>query len=107
MNFSTDQLSYILERKFINLQVGNQALIVCSAIGPNENGAYIPVNDAYIIQWNLSYIPKPTTEELEQWWEVLEDQYNSDPSRIDSDMYKLVNGVEYNRPVPVTVNMDI
>lgn len=106
MNFTLDQLSYVLERKFNNLVVGQDALIGCSSIGPDDRGRFIPQDDAYILQWNVKQIPQPTMEDLDKWWDVLKDQYNSDPSRPDSEMFKMINGNMFTIP-PITINEDI
>ena len=107
MNFTTDQLSYVLERKFIGLVPGRDALLICSADGPDEYGRYTAIADASIVQWNVPYLPKPTDTELETWWNILEAQYQSDPSRIDSAMYKMVNDVGGVIDKQITINTDI
>lgn len=107
MNFTTDQLSYVLERKFTGLVPGRDALLICSADGPDDRGRYTAIADASIVQWNIPYLTKPTDTELAAWWAVLEEQYQSDPSRIDSAMYKLVNSVEQSPDKQITLNLDI
>jgi hypothetical protein len=107
MNFTTDQLSYVLERKFIGLIPGRDALLICTAEGPDDRGRYNAIADASIVQWNIPYIPKPTDEELATWWAILEEQYQSDPSRVDSAMYKMVNDVTNTPDKQITINSDI
>lgn len=102
MDLTLDQLSYVLTRKFDKLELGVDACLVCPAKGPDENGVYTPIPGAYIIWWNVDSIPKPTTEELDSWWEVLKDQYNSDPTRDDSDMSKYLRSQRN-----ITINTDI
>lgn len=107
MNLSTDQLSYILERKYTGLVPGRDALIICSAEGPDEYGRYTAIDDAKIIQWNIPYLPTPTDEELATLWATLEEQYQSDPSREGSAMWKLVNAQPSATLNQITINADI
>lgn len=107
MSFTLDQLSYILERKFNNLIVGQDALIGCTVEGPTDRGLYVPNKDACIHQWNVTNFPQPTTEDLDKWWGVLEDQYESDPERPDSAMFKLIHGENTNALPSITMNEDI
>jgi hypothetical protein len=74
-----DELSYILERKFQNIVI-NKDVIITSNYNPNGNAE----NDAFIFEWNISYIDKPTIEDLNKWWDVLKEQYDADPKMPNS-----------------------
>lgn len=90
-----DQLSYILERKYNNIRIGSDVIIICTTTR-SENGRFLIKNpDACIAEWNINDIPQPTVENIHKWWTILEEQYNSDPSRVDSKMYAYLNKDQY------------
>lgn len=74
-----DELSYILERKFQNIII-NKDVVITS----NYNSGGIVENDAFIFEWNVGYIDKPTIEDLNKWWDVLKEQYDADPKMPNS-----------------------
>lgn len=101
MNLTIDQLTYILQRKFTNIVPGKDFIVSATIADDTKT-----VNtDASIIEWNIDYISKPTDEELSKYWDILKDQYNSDESRVDSEMFKLVYGKQVNKRI--VINEDI
>lgn len=107
MNLTIDQLTYILERKYTNIKVGGDVLIVCTVTRNPEDGTFTPNNDAHIIEWYVPHISKPTVDELANLWDILKDQYNSDPVRPDSEMAIMLRKNEKNGKPKITVNPDI
>ena len=109
MNLTTDQLSYILERKYTNIQIGNDVLIVCT-VTPTETGEFIQSDDAHIIEWRLRNFPQPSEEEIDRIWQLVKDQYNSDPSRSDSEMSNFLRATnktnKTNKPI-IKLNTDL
>lgn len=105
MNLTTDQLSYILERKYQNIKIGQDVLIVCSSC--MENNTLISNPDAFIIEWYLPNIPQPSVQELEITWNNIKDQYNSDPNREDSEMALFLKQRDVKFKPTVIINEDI
>jgi hypothetical protein len=103
---TADQLAYVLERKYVGIRIGVDALVTCTVTMERDEYGELPSNnDGFIAEWNLKDIPKPTVEQIMQWWEILSEQYHSDPQRIDSDMRKFVRSKQ---PKPtITINEDI
>lgn len=103
---TADQLAYVLERKYVGIRIGVDALVTCTVnMERDEYGELPSNNDGFIAEWNLKDIPKPSVEQIMQWWEILSEQYHSDPQRIDSDMRKFVRSKQ---PKPtITINEDI
>lgn len=101
-SITADQLSYILERKFIDSLPGEDYVITESLV--EEDRKLQPAGDAVIAEWFLPDIDKPTTEQIEQWWEKLYDEYHGDPQREDSKMAQFYK--ERNKRT-VTVNEEI
>jgi hypothetical protein len=89
-SLTLDQLSYVLERKYKNIIIGHDAIISCSVNLSDDNRKYIKNPDAEITEWRLLDIDKPSDDLLGELWNKLKDQYNSDPTRVDSDMYKYI-----------------
>lgn len=86
-----DQLVYVLERKYKNIIIGNDLLVVCTSRSSDDGRFMINNDDAHLVRWVIPNIMEPTQEQLEEWWDKLKEQYNSDPTRVDSDMYKIIN----------------
>ena len=107
MHLSLDQLSYILERKYINIDIGVDVQLACTAQPPDEFGNHVLNNDAWITEWKLSYIPKPSYEDLEKWWGVLEEQYHSNPDRPDSQMHKYMHSSRVSKKPTIIINSEI
>ena len=101
MNLTLDQLAYILERKYKNIQFGKDVIITCTVKEDSvENNA-----DATISFWNIDYITKPSEKDIETYWNILKEQYHSDETRIDSDMYKFINSKK--EEIKIEINEDI
>jgi hypothetical protein len=104
---TVDQLIYILERKFHNIRNQIDFIVACHTSHTRINDIFEQIiGDAYILEWRIDYIPQPNTEEISNWWKVLEEQYNSDPTRPDSNMVKYLNSRKANNP-PVVINSSI
>lgn len=107
MELTTDQLTYILERKYTNIRIGSDVMIVCTVQPQMENGSYIQNKDAHIIEWHIPQIPQPTVDEIERLWDILKDQYNSDPARPDSEMYHILRAGSSQGKMKIKVNPDL
>ncbi|PPD55715.1 MAG: hypothetical protein CTY12_00215 [Methylotenera sp.] len=100
-----DQLTYVLERKYINILINTDvsiALDTSHTFGPNGEVQQYE-SDAYIIEWRLD-LEQPTTEQLNQWWNLLKDQYNADPYRPDSEMAAFLKTRAFDYELPIIVN---
>lgn len=83
-----DQLAYILERKFGNISIHHDVIISTHAfISGSSHQPDLMNTDVFIAEWRIEHIPKPSTEQLKEWWNILREQYMADPSRPDSDMF--------------------
>jgi len=104
MQLTADQLSYVLERKYVGLIVGTHVLITGQrATELDEYGDPINLPVGQIAEWNVKNIPQPNEEEIERLWSILEDQYHSDPDRMDSDMHKFMRSRERQK-INITIN---
>lgn len=98
-----DQLSYVLEQRYNNIKIGNDALLACTTTR-SEDGRFLINNpDAVIVEWRINYLEQPTADVLDELWVKLSERYHSDPGRIDSEMYKYLNKKNDTIP-PVTIN---
>ena len=107
MNISLDQLSYVLERKFININVGQDVQLACSAQLPDEYGNIGLNDDAWITEWRIPSIPKPTDDDISSWWDKLKDQYHSNPDRPDSLMNKYMEKNRIVQRPTIMINNEI
>lgn len=98
-----DQLQYIIERKYNNIIFGSDVIIACTLSRSEDGRRLINNQDAFIVEWNINYIEKPSEKDLIALWDKLSEQYHADPARIDSDMFKHINNIN-NVVLDVTVN---
>ena len=89
-----DQLAYILQRKYKNIAIGSDAIIVCSTEKSADGRQFIHLPDARITQWNITYVAQPSDSELNILWERLQEQYHSDPLRRDSEITQFLEPKE-------------
>lgn len=102
-----DQLSYVLERKYINIRIHHDVIIACLTDHQMIDGTFHQtISDAFISEWRIDYIDRPTNGELDLWWELLKDQYNSDPYRPDSEMSQFLNSRSSTK-LPIVSNPDL
>ena len=94
-----DQLCYVLERKYKNIKIGQDVLVICSTSVSDESNMLIRVPDARLMNWKVKHIQEPSQENLEEWWGILSEQYHSDPSRMDSDILKRLAPAQAVKPV--------
>lgn len=99
LKVTSDQLSYILERKFPGICPGRDYIITQSV----DSNARDPLTglpqsnlDAHITEWRLDEIEQPSVDELKRLWIILEEQYHSEIDRPDSKMHKFM--VKRNTP---------
>lgn len=90
LKITSDQLSYILERKFPGI-VSGKDFVLAQSVDSSNRCPYTgqPTNkcDAQIIEWRLKSILQPPEKELERIWNILEEQYHAEADRPDSKMY--------------------
>jgi len=86
-----DQLSYVLERKYKNIRIGSDVIISCTVTLAPDGRQYIYNSDAAIVEWRITNIGQPTDELIHDLWNKLQEQYNSNPYRVDSELYKIIN----------------
>jgi hypothetical protein len=98
-----DQLQYIIERKYNNIIFGSDVIIACTLSRSEDGRRLINNQDAFIVEWNINYIEKPSEKELDVLWCKLSEQYHSDPARVDSDMFKHINNID-SKVLDVTIN---
>ena len=107
MNMTADQLNYVLERKYKNIRIGMDVVVVCTVTNDlSQPEGFVNNPDAVILEWNVEGIAQPDETELNRLWDVLKDQYHSDATRHDSDMYNFVNFRNYTIP-SIEINEDI
>lgn len=106
MQLTSDQLAYVLERKFIGIQVGKDVIVYCTGSMDNDN-EFVHNADAVLSEWKLKEIAKPSDEEIMGWWEKIKEQYHSDPYRPDSEMYLYLKQKEKQSRPPILINEDI
>lgn len=106
-NVSKDQLSYILERKYLGINVGTDVLIEeTTTADPTCSRGYISNKDAQIIQWNIADFLQPSNEELERLWGFLEPQFNSDMNQYESELFKYLHPKEFELK-RITINEEL
>lgn len=104
---TSDQLSYVLERKFHNIKPQRDFVVAIDTSHTNVDGIFQQCQgSAYIFEWKIKHITCPTVPELQKYWDILEPQYQSDPNRPDSEMFAYLQN-RPNIPLPITVNDDI
>jgi hypothetical protein len=101
MNLTSDQLAYILERRYLNIKIGTDVVIKSTASqDPDHPYGWRNNKDAEILEWKVQDYPEPSEQEISRLWGILEDQYNSDPYRMDSQMFlfTITSGGTYTKP---------
>lgn len=93
MALTADQLSYIIERKYPNIQPGVHFIVTNNL---NED------SDAVIREWKTTDVPQLSKSEIQRLWTKLEDEYHGDPNRPDSLMFQ-----DMNTPPAIEVNEDL
>lgn len=104
---TSDQLSYVLERKFHNIKPQQDFIVATDTSHTNINGIFQQCQGgAYILEWNIKHLDCPTIPELLKYWDILEPQYQSDPNRLDSEMFAYLHSRPNIQP-PIFINDDI
>lgn len=101
---TTDQLSYILERKYVGVIPGYDYILSESVNRDPETGKLEHAGDAQIRDWFLQDIPQPTEEQLQQLWEKLKEEYHGRPDREDSVMAQYIASRNQRK---VTINEEL
>lgn len=105
MNLTVEQLAYVLHRKYQNINPNTDYSLeeTMSEDSSNETG-WISNGDARIVEWKIETVKQPTESELKKAWEILEPQYNADPTLSDS---KLAKYLRRRNQKNVVVNEDL
>lgn len=88
---TSDQLSYVLERKYIGCKPGVDFVIAESVTEDPETGELVSNGDAEIKEWHLTDKEQLSEERLEDIWEKLKEEYHGRPDREDSEMAKFIS----------------
>lgn len=105
MKITAEQLSYLLRRKYRNIDPNTDYQIIeTMREDPSSESGWVSNEDATIESWNLEGVKKPTEEDLERSWEILEPQFHSDPTHAES---KLGMYLRNRKKQSVVVNEDL
>lgn len=81
-NLTSEQLEYIIRRRFPQLKIGSDVLII--------ERLDVEVPESWIAEWNSKDISEPSDQEIMNYWIKLEKQYNADPEMEGSKINKFL-----------------
>lgn len=91
MDLCSEQLIFLLKRKYEGIKIGKHVVIEETATNKRDPyGEPIPAYDAYIAEWNLKKTPKPSDDEIMRIWNIIKDEYHGSESFYHSDLSKFI-----------------
>lgn len=104
IELTLDQLSYILERKYINCSPGEDFVLTENVEHNPETGRPEPQRNAQIREWHMEGVDQPSDEYLQRLWERLKEEYHGRPNREDSEMAQFM---AKRNPRKITINEEL